>query len=144
MYRPCWSPRRGAVTLVLSFWWCRVKRVLGHPRPPSVEALVYRRCPCRAPPVCHRVQDDSVAERQPCACGWCVSCHLVSACERVCEHVLCDGVSHCKTVILQTKCASCVLWNVGILTPLLDDKDCPSNSLSFPTVPLLSSMSHLT
>ena len=27
---------------------------------------------CWDPPVWHRVQDDSVAERQPCACGWCV------------------------------------------------------------------------
>ena len=99
-------------TLVLSFWWCRVERVSGHPRPPSVEALVYRGCPCWDPPVCHRVHDDSVAERQPCACGWCVSCHLVSDFERVCELVLCDGVPHCKTVILQTNCDSCVLWHV--------------------------------
>ena len=37
----------------------------GHPRPPSVEALVYRGCPCPDPPVCHRVQDDSAAKRQP-------------------------------------------------------------------------------
>ena len=86
-----------------------MKRVSGHPRPPSVEALVYRGCPCQNPPVSHRVQDD-------CACGWCVSCHLVSACERVCELVLCDGVPHCKTVILQTNCDSCALWNVGTLT----------------------------
>ena len=38
-------------SLVLSFLWCRVERVSGHPRPPSVEALVYRGCPCRDPPV---------------------------------------------------------------------------------------------
>ena len=39
--------------------------VLGHPQPSSVEALVYRGCPCWAPPVCHRDQDDFVAKRQP-------------------------------------------------------------------------------
>ena len=33
-----------------------VELVSGHPRPSSVEALVYRGCPCRDPPVCHRVQ----------------------------------------------------------------------------------------
>ena len=43
-----------------------------------------------------------------------------------------------------TKCDSCVLWNVGILTHLLDDKRCTASSLSFPTVSLLSSMSLLT
>ena len=93
-----------------------MKLVVGHPRPPSVEeALVYRGCPCWDPPVCHSVQDDSVAERQPCACGWCVSRHLISACERVCELVVCDGVSHREMVILQTKCDSRVLWHVGIV-----------------------------
>ena len=80
------------------FGGCRMKRVLGHPRPPSVEALVYRGCPCRDPPVGHRVQDDSVAERQPCACGCCVSCHLVADFEHVCELVLYDGVLHRETV----------------------------------------------
>ena len=94
--------------------------------------------------MCHRVQGDSVAERQPCACGWCVSCRLVSACERVCELVLCDGVPHCETCNSPNDCDTCVLWHVGILTPLLDDKRCLASSLSFPTVPLLSSMSLLT
>ena len=50
-----WRCNLGLVVSVL-----RVKLVVGHPRPPSVEALVYRGCPCRDPPVCHRVQDDSV------------------------------------------------------------------------------------
>ena len=90
--------------------------VVGHPRPPSVEALVYCGCPCRDPPVCLRVQDDSVTERQPRACGWCVSCHRVSACDSVCKLLLCDGVLHRETVILQTNCDSRVLWHVGILT----------------------------
>ena len=53
------------------------------------------------------------------ACGWCVPCHLVSACERVCELVLCHGVLHRETVILQTNCDSCVVWHVGILTESL-------------------------
>ena len=128
----------------LRFRWCRVERVPGHPRPPSVEALVYRGCPCWDPPVCHRVQDDSVAERQRSECGWCVCFHLVSACERFCELVLCDGVLHRETKIYLTNCDSRVLWHVGILTHLLDDKRCLASSLSFPTFPLLSSMSHLT
>ena len=38
-------------------------RVAG--RSVSVRAPVYRGCPCRDPPVCHRVQGDSVAKRQP-------------------------------------------------------------------------------
>ena len=112
-----------------------MERVSGHPRPPSVEALVYRGCPCRDPPVCHRVQDDSVAERQRSECGWCVCFHLVSACERFCELVLCDGVLHRETKIFLTNCDSRVLWHVGILTHLLDDKRCLASSLSFPTFP---------
>ena len=102
-----WRCNLGLVVSVL-----RVNLVFFHPRPPSVVALVYRACPCRDQRVCHRVQGDSVAKRQPCACDWCVSCHLVS----VCGLVLCDRVPHCKTVILQTSCDSCVLWHVGILT----------------------------
>ena len=94
---------------------------------------MYRGCPRQDPPVCHRVQDDSVAERQPCACGWCVSCHLVSAFDGVGELLLCDGVLHCVTLILQTNCDSCVMWHVGILTPLLDDKRRLASLLSFPT-----------
>ena len=65
-------------------------------------------------------QDDSVAERHPCARGWCVSCHLVSDFERVCELVLCDGVLHRETVSLQTNCDSRVQWHVGILTKCAD------------------------
>ena len=48
----------------------------GHPRPSSVEALVYHGCPCRDPPVFHRVQDDSVAKRQQILC-W-LECVVVS------------------------------------------------------------------
>ena len=33
----------------------RVKIVVGHARPLSEEALVYRGYPCRDPPVCHRI-----------------------------------------------------------------------------------------
>ena len=54
------------VCVLLSFVGGRlVELVVGHPRPSSVEALVYRGCLCRDPPVCRRVQDDSVAKRQP-------------------------------------------------------------------------------
>ena len=59
-----WS--QDLVFVVLSFvGGSLVELVSGHPRPSSVEALLYRGCPCRDPPVCHRVQDDSVAKRQP-------------------------------------------------------------------------------
>ena len=51
---------------------------------------------------------------------------------------------HRETVIPQTNCDSRFLWHVGILTPLLNDKRCLASSLSFPPVPLLSSMSLLT
>ena len=44
-----------------------VSLVSGHPRPPVVTAPVYRGCPCRDPPGCHRCPGRmaSVAERQP-------------------------------------------------------------------------------
>ena len=71
-----WRCNRGLVVSVL-----RVKLVAGHPRPPSVEALVYRGCRCQDHQCATKFRM-TVAERQPCACGWCVSCHLVSACER--------------------------------------------------------------
>ena len=54
------------VLVLLSFVSGRlVELVSGHPRSSSVQAPVYRACPCRAPPVCHRVQDGSLAKRQP-------------------------------------------------------------------------------
>ena len=59
-----------------------VEFVSGHPQPSSFEALVYRGCPCRDPPVCHRVQGDSVAKRQP----LCVLVGVVTSC------VLCTRV----------------------------------------------------
>ena len=48
----------------------------------------------------------------------------VSACERVCELVLCDGVPHCEKSNFPNDCDTCLLWLVGMLTPLLDDKRC--------------------
>ena len=63
---------------------------------------------------------------------------------RVFELVLCDGVPHCDKSNSPNDCDTCVLWHVGILTPLLDDKRCLASSLSFPTVPLLASMSLMT
>ena len=45
--RPCLSCCRLSVVV----WWS----LSGHPRPSSAEALVYRGCPCRDPPVGHRV-----------------------------------------------------------------------------------------
>ena len=53
-----------------------VELVSGHLRPSSVEALVYGGCPCQDPPVCHRVQSDSVAKRQP----FCVLLGVVTSC----------------------------------------------------------------
>ena len=53
-----------------------VELVSGHPRPSSAEALVYCGCPCQDPPVCHRVQSDSVAKRQP----FCVLVGVVTSC----------------------------------------------------------------
>ncbi len=44
---------------------CRLVEVTSGPRPSSMEALVYRGFHCGDPPVCHRVQDDSVAKREP-------------------------------------------------------------------------------
>ena len=38
---------------------------MGSPTAFPFRAPVYRGCPCRDPPVCHRVQDDSGAMRQP-------------------------------------------------------------------------------
>ena len=54
-----------------------------------VRAPVYRGCPCRDPLVCHRVQCDSVAKRQPLCVvvGVGTSCVL---CARVCGHVPCS------------------------------------------------------
>ena len=56
--------------------------VVGPPTAFPVRAPVYRGCPCRDPPVCQRVQGDSVAKRQPLLCvvgvvTSCVSCARV-------------------------------------------------------------------
>ena len=45
--------------------------------------------------MCHRVRDDSVPERQPCACGWCVSSHLVRL--RACLRASCKSGQLHKT-----------------------------------------------
>ena len=60
---------------------------VGPPTAFPVRALVYRGCPCRDPPVCHRVQGDSGAKRQPTLCvlvGVVTSC---VPCARVRGHV---------------------------------------------------------
>ena len=67
---------------------CRVvgRRVVELVRPPTafpVRAPVYRGCPCRDSPVCHRVQGDSVAKRQP----LCVLVGVVTSCV-LCARVL--------------------------------------------------------
>ena len=122
-----------------------MKLVAGDARPSSVEALVYLGCPCRDPPVCHRVQDDSVANRQPFSVIVGTSPVMLSRLANVfVSFVLCDGVPHCKIIILQTNFNSCVLWHLRILTPLLDDKRCLASSLSFPTVPLNTTMPLVT
>ena len=80
--RPClsccqWSSRGGYV---------------GPPTAFPVRAPVCRGCPCRDPPVCHRVQGDSVAKRHPLLCV-CWSRDLVCAlrsCSWSCITLLCN------------------------------------------------------
>ena len=45
----------------------------GHPRPSSAEALVYRGCPCRNPPVCPPMpRQVGIGDKAPTLCGcWC-------------------------------------------------------------------------
>ena len=65
---------------------CRWSSRGGCARPPTaLSGMVYRGCPCH-PPVCHRVQGDSVAKRQPLCVlvGVVTSCVL---CARVRGHV---------------------------------------------------------
>ena len=80
-----------------------------------VRALVYRGCPCRDPPVCHRVQGDSVAKRQPLLCV-CVLVLLESR-RRVCLALVFVVVHHAHV-------------QLRILTHLLDWKLCPSSPSS--------------
>ena len=79
------------VLVLLSFVSGRlVELVSGHPRPSSVEALVYRGCPCRAPPVCQT--GGSVAKRQPFFCvGWSrdIVCS-VRSCSWSCFTLMCN------------------------------------------------------
>ena len=78
--RPC------LCRVVVSWSLCRATHGL-----PS-RALVYRRCPCRDPPVCHRVQGDSV---------FCVLVGVVTSC------VLCARVSRVSRDVITTGCSSC-------------------------------------
>ena len=79
-----------------------------------VRAPVYRGCPCRDPLVCHRVQGDSVAKRQPfCVCVGvlgvvtsCVPCAQRSTCVEGCVYNL--FVAHVQKRILTKATMVCV------------------------------------
>ena len=93
-----------------------MKRVLGHPRPLSVEAQVYRGCPCR--------NHQSATESRMTLWQSANPVRAVGACPVILSPLanvfvslsLCDGVLHRETVILQTNCVSRVLWHIGMLT----------------------------
>ena len=90
-----------------------VELVSGHLRPSSVEALVYRGCPCRDPPVCHRVQGDSVAKRQP----FCVLVGVLTSrvlCARVRGHVS----RSCATEKTYTPARMGALFKLSVVTIL--------------------------
>ena len=93
--------------------WCRVRRLSGHPRPSSVEALVYRGCPCRDPPVCHRVQGDSVAKRQP----LCVLVGVVTSCV-LCARVRGRVSRSCATENTYTSARLEALFKLSVVTIL--------------------------
>ena len=62
---------RDTVTLVLSSLSRRVRSLSGHPRPSSVEALVYRGCPCRDPPVCPPMpRQGGIGDKEPNLLCW--------------------------------------------------------------------------
>ena len=99
----------------------------GYCGPPTafpVWAPVYRGCPCRDPPVCHRVQGDSVAKRQPSLCvvvgvlGVVTSCVPCARVPRVSRDVLTTVLAQVQLRILTSsiKIASCCLSSfLGIM-----------------------------
>ena len=60
-------------------------------------APVYRGCPCRDPPLCHRIQGDSVAKRQPFFVCVGVVGVVTSCVPRVSRDVMTTGCSSCPT-----------------------------------------------
>ena len=90
-----------------------VELVSGHKRPSTAEALVCRGCPCRDPPVCHRVHGDSVAQHQPfyLLVRVVTSCVL---CARVRGHVPCS----CATENTCTPAGLEALFKLSVVTTL--------------------------
>ena len=83
------------VGVLLSFVCGRLRGgCCGPPTAFLVRAPVYRGCLCRDPPVCHRVQGDSVAKRQP-FLVWMSSCVHCARFPRVSRDVITAGCSLC-------------------------------------------------
>ena len=80
-----------------------VELVVGHPRPSLSGTGVPWVCPCRDPPVCHRVQGDSVAKRQ----SFFVRLLVLLECDIMCSL---HSRSTCRDV-LTTGCSSCATEN---------------------------------
>ena len=77
-------------------------------------ALVYRGCPCRDPPVCHRVQGDSVAKRIP----WlCVLIGVVTSCV-LCARVRGRASRSCATENTYTPARLEALFKLSVVTIL--------------------------
>ena len=85
------------VGILLSFVCGRLRGgCCGPPTAFPVRAPVYRGCPCRDPPVCHRVQGDSVAKRQPfLVLGVVTSCVHCARIPRVSRDGITTGFSSC-------------------------------------------------
>ena len=113
--RLSWSCCRLSVVVLWNLLWAT------HSLP--YRAQVFRGCPCRDPPVCHRVQDDSGAQRQP-FCVWLL--------------VLLESWHHVFLALVFV-----VVFRahaqLRILTPLLKWKRCSSSqSSSFSVIRIIS------
>ena len=83
---------------------------------------VYRGCPCRDPPVCHRVQGDSVAKRQPFFVWLLVLLesrhHVFVRVPRVSRDVITTGCSSCATENTHTPARLEALFKFSVATIL--------------------------
>ena len=91
----------------------RVVELVGPPTAFPVWAPVYRGCPCRDPPVCHRVQGDSVAKRQP----FCVLIGVVTSCV-LCARVRGRVSRSCATENTDTPARLEALFKLSVITIL--------------------------
>ena len=101
-------------TLVSRLVGCRLSVVVfgccGPPKAFPLGALVYRGCLCRVPPVCHRVQGDSEAKRQPLLCVVVGVLGVVTSC------VLCARVPRGPKDVITNICCSCATENTYKIT----------------------------